>query len=86
MTWQEARQQFPHQWLLFEAVQARTEQGQWVVDDLTAVRAYTSSADLLRDYYQMSEAEPERDIGFFHTDRERLDIAVQTWVGVRPGK
>lgn len=85
MTWQEARQQFPHQWLLFEAVRSHTEKGKWVVEEIAAVGGYVNSAEMLHDYYQLSETHPNREIGFFHTDRELLDIPVQTWVGVRPG-
>jgi hypothetical protein len=42
MTWEEIQQSFPHQWLLFEALKARTENGMRLLSDLTKVFTHGS--------------------------------------------
>ena len=84
MTWSEARQQFPDTWLLFEALQAHTESGKWRVENLSVVRTFAKSSEMLKEYARLHQEFPEREFGYFHTSREAMEIEEQWWTGLRP--
>jgi hypothetical protein len=43
MTWEQIRAKFPHQWLLIEAIEARTEGNRRVLEDIAVLRPFPSS-------------------------------------------
>lgn len=83
MQWQEIRQHFPNQWVLLEAVKAHSEANHWIVEDMAALEAFSDSEAMLRTYLKLHQAEPERDIFYFHTSQEQIDIVEDTWLGLR---
>jgi hypothetical protein len=83
MRWQQAREQFPSQWLLVEAIKAHTEGNKRVVEDLAVVNSFSDSRSALRCYVDFHEQTPEREYYVVHTDREILDILQRNWSGIR---
>jgi hypothetical protein len=83
MTWEEIRHQYPHQWLLVEAVQAHSESGKRIVDQLAVINAFADSSTALSQYSQLHRQWPEREYFVLHTDREQLDIKERHWLGIR---
>lgn len=83
MTWKEVRNQFPKQWLLVEAVKARTEADKRIVDEFSVIRSFTDSGEAMRSYGELHREQPQRELLVLHTDRETLDITVRYWAGVR---
>jgi len=86
MTWDEIRQQYPHQWLLVEAIQAHTEGEQRIVEELTIVNIYSDSRTAIRSYVNLHEQDPARELYVLHTDREALEITERRWLGIRGGE
>ena len=41
MQWTEIRQHYPHQWLLLEAIKARSEAGQRILEELSVVDTFS---------------------------------------------
>ena len=83
MTWSDIRIHYPGQWLLVEAIDARSEAGKRIIDDLSVVERYSDSATAMRDYQKRHRESPQRELLVLHTDREDLDISERRWLGVR---
>lgn len=83
MQWQEIRRHYPHQWLLVEAIKARSEAGKRIVEELTIVNTFPDARAAMKNYTQLHEQSPERELYVLHTDREKLDITERRWLGIR---
>jgi hypothetical protein len=85
MQWVEIRNHYPRQWPLVEAIEARSESGKRIPDQLAAMQAFPDSVEAMRTYAQFHREAPERELYVFHTDCESLDLPERRWLGVRPG-
>lgn len=83
MTWTDIRRQFPHQWLVVEALQARSELGKRHLDELAIVDTCQDGETALRTYLKLHRDAPGRELYVLHSDREQLDIAERSWLGLR---
>ena len=83
MHWQEIRDHYPHRWLLVEAINARSEDGERKLDDLTVVDTFPDAHTAMKSYLDRHRRSPDRELYVLHTDRERLAIAERDWVGLR---
>ena len=83
MTWAETRRQYPHQWLVVEALQARSELGKRHLEELAVVDACQDSETALRTYLRLHRDALARELYVLHSDREELDIAERVWLGLR---
>lgn len=83
MEWPEARNQFPHQWLVVEALDARSEAGWRLLGELAVVDRSPDGESAMRTYLKLHRQAPERELYVLHTDRENLEIAEQNWLGIR---
>ncbi len=83
MTWEEIRRQHPRQWLLVEALKARTESRQRLLEDLAVVKSFPDAGAAMAGYRKEHRSSPERELYVLHTDRETLDISEMNWLGLR---
>ncbi len=83
MTWKDIRRNFPHQWLLLEAVEAYSEQGKRIVKQLAVISTFHDSIVAMKAYAKLHHEAPARELYVFHTDREQLDIHERRWLGIR---
>lgn len=83
MQWQEIRKHYPGQWLLVEALAARSEAGKRIVDELAVVNSYRDSQTAMQEYAQLHRQAPARELYVLHTDRPVLDIDEHRWLGIR---
>ncbi len=83
MTWEEIRRQFPHQWLLLEALEAASTAGQRIVTQLVVVSVFPDFKVAMKAYAKLHHDAPARELYVFHTDREQLDIQERHWLGIR---
>ena len=83
MTWADVRQQYPHQWLVVEALQARSELGKRYLDQLAVVDVFRDGETALRAYLRFHREAPERELYVLHSDRKELDIVERSWLGLR---
>ncbi len=82
MKWNEIRAQYTNQWLLVEAVQAHSDSGKRILDDLRVLEISTDSVAAMHKYGELHQQAPQRELYVLHTSRERLDISERTWLGV----
>jgi hypothetical protein len=83
MTWTEVRQRYPHQWLLIEALLARSESGKRRLDELAIVDAFPDGEAALRAYLRLHRDAPVRELYVVHSDREELEITERDLPGLR---
>ena len=83
MKWEEIRSNFPHQWLLVEAMEAYSEGGKRILKQLSVINTYTDSVVAMKAYAKLHHEIPAREFFVFHTDHEQLDISERRWLGIR---
>lgn len=83
MKWKDIRDSYPHQWVLVEAINAYSEPGKRVLEQITVVNAFRDPLAAMECYKQIRKKFPDREFYVLHTDRETLDISERKWLGVR---
>jgi hypothetical protein len=83
MQWHDICQYYPHQWLLVEAITARSAAGKRVLEHLAVIDMFPDAATAMQRYIQWHREAPERELYVFHTSRETLDIVERQWLGIR---
>lgn len=83
MLWVEVKQAYPEKWVVFEAIEAHSNDNYRVVDDIAVVDAFDDSMQALRRHSELHKQKPNREFYFFHTSREKLDIREKKWAGLR---
>jgi hypothetical protein len=82
MDWQTIRKQYPHRWLVVEAIDARTEGGKRIIDHLEVIETFADDyKPAWQCYLRLHEADRWREYYFLHTDREELNIGVMDEFG-----
>ncbi|MEE2718128.1 MAG: hypothetical protein VX610_11945 [SAR324 cluster bacterium] len=81
MNWQEIRTQYPHQWLLLEAVDAHTQANHRVVEQFSVINSYPDSHQAMESYAQFHHGNPEKELYVLHTDKEAVEILERQWLG-----
>lgn len=83
MTWPEIRRHYPDQWLLIEAIEARSQAGHRFLDDIAVLDTYPDSVTAMKRYTSLHREAPQRELYVCHTDREELEIRERHWLGIR---
>ena len=83
MKWTELRSQFPHQWLVVEALDARSELGKRLLQELAVVDRCPDGESAMKAYLKLHRQAPTRELYVLHTDREKLEVTEQDWLGIR---
>lgn len=81
MEWSEIRRAHPHRWLLVEALEAHSQSGKRILDDLAVADSFPDGAAAMKCYKELHHCAPERELYVLHTDREDLDIGELIWLG-----
>jgi hypothetical protein len=74
MLWQEIRERYPQQWLLVEAIKARSEATKRIVEELSVVNTFSDSAIAMQAYIQLHREFPGRELLVLHISRQTIDI------------
>jgi hypothetical protein len=83
MKWQDVRERYPDTWILFEAMDAYSTDGQRVVNNLSIIDTFTDGQEALQKYALIHKKEPIRELYVYHTKNHNLDIKERMWMGVR---
>jgi hypothetical protein len=82
MRWDEIRERYPNTWLVIEALQARSEQNQRLVDRMEVVELCPDGAGAFREYRRLQAVHPQRELYFVHTSNTVLAIEERIWLGL----
>jgi hypothetical protein len=83
MQWRDVRKLHPDQWLVIEALEAHSEDGHRVLDQIAVLEVCADGAAAHRRYRELHRAEQNRELYFAHTQNAELQIDERPWVGVR---
>jgi len=83
MEWQVIREHYPQQWLLLEAIKARSQANKRILEQLAVIGAFPDSGSAMHEYAQLHREAPEREMYVFHTSRASLDVTEHHWLGIR---
>ncbi len=83
MQWSEIRRHYPDEWLLIEAIEARSENGQRILDEIAVVASFDDSVAAMKRYTRLHHEAPQRELYVCHTEREELKIRERRWLGIR---
>ncbi|MEO6951366.1 MAG: hypothetical protein ABI321_06095 [Polyangia bacterium] len=83
MEWRDIRNLHPDRWLVLEALEAHSEGGHRVLDQLAIVEVCSDGATAHKRYRELHHAQHERELYFAHTQNVDLLIDERPWVGVR---
>lgn len=77
ITYQEAREQYPNQWIVFEALDSYIEDEKFIVPHFEVMGAFKNSSDMWKFYKNVHQANKSREYGFYHTSNAELIIEVR---------
>ena len=83
MQWSDIRRHYPDQWLLIEAIEARSEDGQRILDDIAVLASFPDSVTGMQRYTSLHHEAPQRELYVCHTERQELEIRERGWLGIR---
>ncbi len=83
MNWESIRRNYPNKWLLVEAIDAHSEAGKRILEQLSVLNTFQDSLTAMRSYKELHKKSPRRELYVLHTDRETLDIKERRWIGIR---
>lgn len=83
MKWNEARKLYPNKWILFEAMEAHSEDGKRIVDELSVINVYDNGKEALKEYADNHKKDKSREMYVYHTKNGELLIEERNWIGVR---
>lgn len=83
MKWEEARENYPDKWLLFEAIEAYSKDGYRHIDELAIINEFEDGREALKEYSKKHKKDKKREMYVYHTKNEKLNIEERTWIGVR---
>ena len=84
MIWNEVKKAYPSQWILIEAINARTEGDKRIVEQMDVIDSFGEDGDsAFQKYIEFHKIHKEREYYIYHTSNENLNIGVKKWLGVR---
>ncbi len=83
MQWEEVKKTYPDKWIVFEAIDAHSDNNYRIIDDIAVIDYFTDSMEAFRRHSELHKQNPNRELYFFHTSREKLDIEEVKWTGLR---
>ncbi len=83
MTWEEIRNQYPHRWLVVEAIDAYTDGPHRVIDNLNVMTVLGEDdwKPAWKEFERLHHADKEREYYPLHTDRKELNIGAVAPLG-----
>jgi hypothetical protein len=83
MNWKNVCENYPKQWILAEAIEAHSESGKRILDQLAVLNSFSDSLTAMRSYKELHKISPQRELYVLHTTRKILDISERRWIGIR---
>lgn len=83
MKWSEAREIYVNKWLLFEAIEAHSEDGKRKVEELSVINVYDNGKEALKEYADKHKKDKSREMYVYHTKNKEISIEERSWIGVR---
>jgi hypothetical protein len=83
MRWSEICASHPDQWLVVEALEARSDNNHRFFDRVTVVEVCPDGRTAMKRHSALQRASPQRELGFVHTSNAELEFEERLWLGIR---
>jgi len=84
MIWNEVIKTYPYQWVLIEAIKARTESEKRLVEHMDIIGNFNEDGEgAFQKYIEMHKLHKDREYYIYHTSHDNLEISIKRWMGVR---
>lgn len=84
MNWNDVKKAFPAQWVLIEAINAKTIGDKRIIEQMDIINSFADDGDFaFQKYIEMHKNHKEREYYIYHTSNDTLNIGVKKWLGVR---
>lgn len=83
MNWQTVREHYPKQWLLIEAIKARSEGGKRILEQISVIHVCSDSRTAMNEYKKLKKEAPAREMFVLHTSNPEIEITERQWFGIR---
>ncbi len=83
MLWTEIRTAHPDQWLVIEALEAHSERDHRIFDRIAVVEVCTDGRTAMKRYGQLQREDPQRELCYVHTSKDKLEFEERLWLGIR---
>ena len=83
MKWENVREKYPNTWVLIEAIEARSANGERILEKISVLNYFENSEDAMLEYRKEHKSNPNRELYVYHTQNELLQIKERVWMGVR---
>ncbi|WP_179952617.1 hypothetical protein [Cohnella abietis] len=74
MKWNEVQNLYPNEWVVIEAIQAHSDEGLRLVDEMAIVQKFDDSFEAMKQCNELQRERPANEFYFFHTSRPRVEI------------
>lgn len=84
MIWADIRKIYPEQWVLIEALDAKTEGNRRIIEHMDVIGSFADDGDsAFQRYTELHKLHKDREYYIYHTSNAVLNIGVKKWLGVR---
>ena len=83
MRWPDVRTAYPDQWLVIEALEARSVGNRRIFDRIAVLDICPDGRTTMKRCGELHRKHPEREFCFVHTANTELDIEERRWIGIR---
>ena len=83
MKWENIREKYPNIWVLIEAIEAESKDGERILNKIAVLNYYETSEQATKEYIEIHKTFPEKELYVCHTQNENLLIKEKIWMGVR---
>lgn len=74
MKWPDVRTAYPNRWLVVEAMEAHSDEGQRILDRIAVIETCTDGTAAMQCYNELHRQYPQREFYCVKTSRETLEI------------
>lgn len=83
MKWFDVKKEYPNKWVLIKAIDAKTENGLRIVEELEVLNAFEEGKEALKEYSIKHKLNKSDEMYVYHSSKDNLEISERVWMGVR---
>lgn len=69
-------------WILFEAIEAYSQDSMRIVEDMSIINVYESGKEALKEYSERHKKDKTKKLYVYNTSNTELRIKERNWIGV----
>jgi len=82
-SWEEVRDTYPNQFVVFEALSSHSLENKRIIDSLEVISTNIDGKQAMKEYLKLHRIDKKKELYVVHTDKQNLDITEKKWLGIR---